>query len=125
MPDVKVNNGKVILSSLKATLSQISRNSGKNTRIEGVYIEVENKFNIMLGYAKLRQHENNNPNREPYSLTSNSCVHFAREVTRKAGIITPWMVDPRPNSYIQEFRSNYIDLDFRNNQLKIEGKGTF
>lgn len=38
---------------------------------------------------------------------------------------TSWMVNPRPNSYIKEFRNNYIDLDFRNNQLTIEGQGTF
>ncbi|MFT5836106.1 MAG: hypothetical protein ACI9RG_001000 [Sulfurimonas sp.] len=125
LPNVKVNNGKIILRSLKDALNKISRESGKNIRIEGVYIEVENKFNFMLGYAKLREHQNNNPKRKPYSLTSNSCVHFAKEVTSKGGIITPWMVDPRPNSYIKEFRNDYTDLDFKNNQLTIEGKGTF
>jgi len=50
----------------------------------------------MLKYAELRMSQNNN-------LLTNSCVHFAKDVVAAAGIETPWLVEPRPNSYIGEF----------------------
>ncbi|WP_324171793.1 hypothetical protein [Sulfurimonas sp.] len=127
LPNVIISNGKINLQSLKRTLYVISDKSGHNTRIQGVYIEVPNKFDTMLGYARLRKEQNKNSNRKPYNILSNSCVHFAKEVTQKAGVNTPWMIDLRPNSYIGEFRDDFIDLDFNfhKNQLKIEGKGVF
>jgi hypothetical protein len=44
-----------------------------------------------------------------------------------AGKAAPWMIDPRPNSYIGEFRNDYRDLDFspKTNQLIIENLGEF
>ena len=68
---------------------------------------------------------NNNPERKPYSITDNSCIHFVKRVVEKAGLETPWMIDPRPNSYIGEFRDDYTDLDYRPKQklLTIEGIG--
>ena len=44
-----------------------------------------------------------------------------------AGKKTPWMLDPRPNSYIGEFRDDYTDLDYHPKQKKlvIEGLGEF
>jgi len=127
LPNVTISNEKINLQSLKRTLYVISSKSGHNTRIQGVYIEVPNKFEAMLGYARLRKQQNTNPHRKPYSILSYSCVHFTKEVTQKAGVSTPWIIDPRPNSYIGEFRDDFIDLDFdfHKNQLKIEGKGIF
>jgi hypothetical protein len=78
----------------------------------------------MLAYAELRESQNVSPKRTPYGLLTNSCVHFAKNVVAAAGIETPWMIDPRPNSYIGEFRDDYPDVDYspRTEQLKIEGK---
>jgi hypothetical protein len=91
--------------------------------IQGVYIEVEGGFPLMLKYAELRMSQNNNATRAPYNLLTNSCVHFAKDVVAVAGIETPWLLDPRPNSYISEFREDYPDLDYnpRTRELKIEG----
>ena len=127
IPDAKTSNGTIELESLKAPLRKISLVAGQTGRIEGVFIEVEEKFNHMLKYAEDRKRQNNNPARRPYDLTSNSCIHFTKEVTKAAGVDTPWMLDPRPNSYIGEFRGDYPDLDYnyKNNALTIEGKGTF
>ena len=77
----------------------------------------------MLKYAELRMSQNNTPTRPPYNLLTNSCVHFAKDVVAAAGIDTPWMLDPRPNSYIGEFRDDYPDLDYdpRTRALVIEG----
>jgi len=127
LPDAVINEGKVELSSLKKVLKKISRVSGQSGRISGVYIEVENKFDSMLEYAQLRKSQNASPNRKPYDLLLNSCIHFVKDVTARAGVENPWMIDPRPNSYIGEFRDDYLDLDFNNisNKLVIETLGTY
>jgi len=125
LPDVKVVNGEVVISSLKAVLSKISKVSGQSSRIEGVYLKVGNKYQEMLNYAIGRKSQNANPQRKPYDLVSNSCIHFVKELTQKAGVDTPWIIDPRPSSYIGEFRDDFADLDFQNNTLKIEGLGEF
>lgn len=125
LPDVKIVSGDLDISSLKKPLDFISRISGQSGRISGAYIEVENKYQAMLDYAVLRKSQNANPRRKPYNLTSNSCIHFVKKVTEAAGVKTPWMVDPRPNSYVGEFRDDFPDLDYKNNQLKIEGLGKF
>ncbi len=127
LPDVKVSNGKVEIRSLIKPLDFISRVSGQSGRIHGVFIEVENKYQAMLDYALLRKSQNANPKRKPYDLTSNSCIHFVKQVVEKTGLKAPWMIDPRPNSYIGEFRDDYNDLDYspKSKVLKIEGLGEF
>ena len=69
--------------------------------------------------------QNTNPNRKPYDLTSNSCIHFVKKVTEIAGVDTPWMIDPRPNSYMGEFRDDFIDLDYTKDRLIIEIIGEY
>ncbi|MEW5755644.1 MAG: hypothetical protein AB1810_05015 [Pseudomonadota bacterium] len=86
---------------------------------------MENKFDAMLKHAELRKSQNSNPKRKPYDLLTNSCIHFVKEITEKAGIATPWMADPRPNSYIGEFRDDFADLDYNNDVLEIEGAGKY
>lgn len=125
LPDARVINGKIELLSLKKALSFISRTSGQSGRIHGVYIEVANKYDAMLKHAELRKAQNSSPNRKPYDLLTNSCIHFVKEITASAGVVTPWMADPRPNSYIGEFRDDFPDLDYKNNVLTIEGVGKF
>ena len=127
LPDVKLANGKVEISTLIKPLDFISRISGQSGRIHGVFIEVESKYQAMLDYALLRKSQNANPKRKPYDLTSNSCIHFVKKFVEKAGVKTPWMIDPRPNSYIGEFRDDYNDLDYssKSKTLKIEGMGEF
>ncbi|MCF6324920.1 MAG: hypothetical protein L3J89_11475 [Gammaproteobacteria bacterium] len=127
LPDVTINEGKLDYISLKKTLEKISKASGQSGRIQGVFIKVDNKFEAMLEYAQRRKNENAFAKRKPYDLFFNSCIHFVKGLTKIAGIDTPWMVDPRPNSYIGEFRDDYLDLDYnkKNNKLIIEDDGTY
>ena len=125
IPNVQIKNKAIDLASLKNPMKKIARVAGQSGRIEGVYIEVENKFDKMYKIAERRKQENGNPKRRPYNIISNSCIHFAKEITAIAGVDTPWMIDPRPNSYIGEFRDDYPDLDYSKNILTIEGKGKF
>jgi hypothetical protein len=112
IPDLTLVNGRPTDQSLGAVLLAIARKAGQGGRIQGVYIEVPGKFAAMSKYAQLRQKQNSNPKRAPYSLWTNSCVHFVKSVVKAAGVATPWMLDPRPNSYIGEFRSDFPDLDY-------------
>lgn len=124
VPDARASGGNIDLSSLKPVFKKLSRVSGQNGRIEGVYLEVQGKFQAMLDEAERRKKLNEDPNRKKYDILNYSCIHFVKSITEKAGVDTPWMIDPRPNSYIGEFRDDFADLDYRPmaNQLTIEGK---
>lgn len=120
--DVTMQKGHPSRLSLSYTLSQISVKSGQGGRISGAYIEIPNQFESMLAYAKKRHLDNNNPKRKPYDLFSNSCNHFMKGVLEAAGVKLPYMIDPRPNSYIEEIREEYPDLDYvkASHSLKVE-----
>lgn len=110
--DVSIQRGHPTKPSLSYTLSQISVKSGQKGRILGAYIEAPGKYVAMLSYASKRFSDNNNPGRRPYDLFSNSCNHFMKGVLESAGIQVPYLLDPRPVSYIEELRDDYPDLDY-------------
>ncbi len=120
--DVVIQGGHPTKASLSYTLSQISVKSGQGGRILGAYIEAPNKYDAMLEYALKRQRDNNNPKRKPYDLFNNSCNHFMKGTLEAAGINVPYLLDPRPNSYIEEIRNNFPDLDYSKagHTLKVE-----
>lgn len=127
--NVLLKNNSIDLFSLKKPLLQLSKIAGQpgDNRISAVYIEVKNKFGIMLKEAERRKMQNGDSQRKPYGITTNNCIHFVKEIAKSAGVDAPWMIDPRPNSYIGEFREDYPDLDYNpeTNTLIIEGKGEF
>ncbi len=111
--DVRMgSDGHPLKETLSYTLSMISSRAGQNGRISGAYIEAPGKYQVMLNYAETRRKANSNANREPYDLFTNSCNHFMKGVLDAAGVDTPRMIDPRPNSYIEELRDMYRDLDY-------------
>jgi hypothetical protein len=71
--------------------------------------------------------ESKNPRRTAYTITDNNCIKFAKSMAEVAGVETPWMLDPRPNSYIGEFRDDFPDLDNspKTGRLVIEDVGEF
>ena len=119
IPDLSMLNGKPTKSSLAKTLAAISRKSGQRGRILAAYIEVKGQFEKMLAYAKKRVQDNTDPAREPYGLLTNSCVHFMKDVMEEGGVNTPWIIDPRPNSYIEEVRGSFPKLDYSPGQIHV------
>ncbi len=107
IPDVKISNGAITPESLVKTLSRISNGAGQSGPIQGAYIEVDGTYEAMLEYAQFRLMMNSNAARSEYDLFINSCLHFMKEVVEKSGAETPVLIDPRPNSYIKEFRDVY------------------
>lgn len=120
--DVIMQKDHPTKASLSYTLSQISIKSGQGGRISGAYIEVPNQYKSMLNYAQKRHLDNKNPKRKAYDLFSNSCNHFMKGVLEAAGVDVPYMLDPRPNSYIEEIRNDFKDLDYSKatHTLKVE-----
>jgi hypothetical protein len=127
VPDAKCGSAGIEPKSLIPALRKVSKVAGKNSRIEGVYLEVSDSFEKLNRRIVAQKSQNSNPNRREYDLTSNSCIHFVKRLVEAAGKETPWMIDPRPNSYIGEFRDEYRDLDFspKTNRLVVEGVGEF
>jgi len=97
--------------SLQKVLGAISRQSGHGGRIKGAYVRDDN-FEAMNKYAQQRMAENSNPERVPYGIISNNCGTFMKDVLDAGGVDTPWMIDPRPNSYIDELRDEFPPIDF-------------
>lgn len=122
LPDVKIVNNRIDENSLKKTLAAISFKSGASGPIQAAYIEVDDKYQAMLEYTQLRKRQNKVHDREPYDIFSNSCLHFMKAVTEKAGVNAPVLIDPRPVSYIEEYQKKFRDLnyDYKNNTLFIE-----
>lgn len=114
IPDVTTDgSGDPTRKSLINVLERISRIAGHHGRIEGAYIHLPDKsYEKMLAFAKRRVADNRRPERKPYSVLSNSCMHFAMEVAREGGADIPWILDPRPNSFIEEMQSNHTPLSF-------------
>jgi hypothetical protein len=127
VPDAKIGPNGVEPKSLIPVLKKVSQVAGKASRIEGVYLEAIGVFDNLNKRVMRQKTQNRNPKRKEYDLTSNSCIHFVKRLVEAAGKATPWMIDPRPNSYIGEFRNDYRDLDFspKTNQLIIENLGEF
>lgn len=124
LPNAKTDSNGVVINSLTAPLQTISRVAGHGGRIEGVMIEVElGTFFKLNELILIRMSQNTNADRTPYDITENSCIHFVKWVVEAAGQRTPWMFDPRPISYIGEFRDDYPDLDYSPSDklLQIEG----
>ena len=127
LPDAKVDQNGIILSSLIAPLNKISKIADQGGKIEAVFLAAKDVFSKLNQMIWARKLQNKNPKRKPYSLTSNSCIHFVKWVVKASGKEIPWMIDPRPNSYIGEFRDDYRDLDYspKTKLLRIEDVGEF
>ncbi|QLE84788.1 hypothetical protein FLM48_06635 [Shewanella sp. Scap07] len=127
VPNVKTGVDGVDLNSLVPVLKKVSNKAGKGSRVEGVFLEAAGVFEKLNQRVAAQKSQNSNPARKKYDLTKNSCIHFVKRLVEAAGKETPWMIDPRPNSYIGEFRDEYRDLDFfpTMNRLVIENIGEF
>lgn len=116
IPNVEIGkDGKPTHESLQKTLSAISEKAGQGGRIEGAYIESEN-FESMNNYAKQRLKDNQNDNRTPYSLTSNNCGTFAKDVLEADPNVkkkSPSIIDPRPVSIVEEFQDTFESVSFK------------
>jgi hypothetical protein len=113
--DVKLSQaGRPTRTSLLKAVREISLQAGQKGRIRGAYIELDaGAFKKMDLYARIRQGQNNNAGRTPYSLWTNSCLHFMKATAEAGGASMPPVVAPQPAGYIVEVRLLHPDLDFQ------------
>ena len=116
--------GMPTTESLTKVLGQISKATGQGGDITGAYVKNDN-FKEMNAHAQDQKAENANPSREKYSLTGNNCGTFLKETLEAGKAETPSMIDPRPNSYIEELRGIYPDVEYdaSKKQVKVEKEG--
>ena len=79
----------------------------------------------MNDYAMQRMKNNQNPNREEYSLISNNCGTFAAEVLEQDNEVkrkAPTIIDPRPNSIVKEFQDVFKTIIYTPQEEVIEMK---
>jgi len=107
-------DGRPTTKSLNAVLAKISDKSGDNGRISGAYVESDD-FDAMKNYAQGLLNQSEDPNREPYSITGNNCGTFGCDVLNQDANVakeSPWILDPRPNSIIDEYRGTFDKVDY-------------
>jgi len=72
--------------ALKPALRRLSQASGHGGRLRAAWIEVpDGGFARMKTFAEQRMQMNNNPGRTHYSIASNNCCTFARDVAEAGG----------------------------------------
>jgi RHS repeat-associated protein len=107
VPDVVMGkDGRPTADSMKRLLSAVSEKAGHGGRVEGAYVQSDS-YDKMVGYAESRKAANSDPKREPYGITDNNCGTFMKQTLEAGGVDTPWMIDPRPNSYIKKLQSDF------------------
>jgi uncharacterized protein RhaS with RHS repeats len=109
--------GMPTAESLTKVLGEISKAAGQGGDITGAYVKNDN-FKEMNDHAQQQKSENSNPNRDEYSLTGNNCGTFVKETLEAGKADTPSMIDPRPNSYIEEIRDMYPDVDYNASKMQ-------
>ena len=103
--NVKIGkDGKPTNESLNKVMKQLSVKAGHNGDIEGAYI-ISDEFDKMNDYAKSRMHENDNPDREDYSVLSNNCATFAEDViTKDKSVDKPFIIINSPINIVDEYQ---------------------
>ena len=123
--NVKIDkNGKPTTESLNKVMGELSKKAGQNGRIDGAYIESD-KFENMDKYATIKENENSNPSRKTYSLTWNNCGTFAADVVNQDENVNkkaPIIVDPRPNSIVEEYQDKFKTITYNPNINRTELK---
>ncbi len=107
-------DGKPTVESMNKVMERISEISGQGGPIEGAYIKSD-EFDKMNEYAKSKMAENDSPDRESYDLFDNNCGTFACDVANQDEQVkedAPLILDPRPNSIIEEYRDQYDNVDY-------------
>ena len=116
VPNVTIGkNGLPTKESLNKTLNCISEKSGQKGQIEGAYIKSD-QFDKMNSYAEKQMQDNNNLDREPYSLLSNNCGTFAADVLKQdANVkrIFPIIFIARPISIVKQLQEVFTRVRYK------------
>ncbi len=103
-------DGKPTIQSLGNILNSLSQKAGKGGRINGAYVNSD-KFTEMNNYAVQKYQESNNnndsynKNREEYSIFTNNCGTFAKDVINiDSNIKRPIIINTAPVNIVEEYQ---------------------
>jgi len=99
-------------TSLKEVLRKISYISGDEGDITSAIVEVDGGFKKAHAFCTRREADNSNVHRDPYDLVTRNCMHFVKDSISVTGKQVPSMIDPRPNSDIDELRDVYTNMNY-------------
>ena len=125
--------GRPTKRSLTRTLSDISHQAGQGGRVQGVYVE-KSKKHPSIDYTKLltylqekkRQYDGaGSDEAELYRRDTNNCMHFVKRTLEAAGVDTPWLLDPRPVSYIAELTEEFPTIGYEPKTSTLESSLRF
>ncbi len=113
-------DGHPTKDSLKKVLGQISSRAGQNGRIEAAYVALKSGFAPMESYALKRYAQNNDRKRAGYTLTGNSCMHFAHWTVEAGGADLPEVNFPSPANWMDSVQNYYPDLTYSGKKLTLK-----
>jgi hypothetical protein len=111
--DVKMGpDGKPTKESLDKLMKDVSRKAGQGGKVEAAYFDTTNQeTKNMNKHALDNKAQNESKDKEASSLLDNNCGTFVNETLEAGGVDTPWLLDPRPNSMIDEWQDE-ADFEF-------------
>lgn len=110
--NVTMENGAPTTESLAKVMGQISQIAGQGGPIKGAYFAAAD-FSKMEAFASGLVGKTSADGGYGDWSTYNSCGTFMQDTLDNGGIDTPWMVDPRPNSYVGELQGAEGAQSFR------------
>jgi RHS repeat-associated protein len=115
-------DGKPTTESLNKVLAELSKSAGQGGKLKGAYINSD-QYDKMKTYAEGKLAENKDINRNAYSLSSNNCGTFARDVIAQDHEVdnpSVWLASPINivNEYIEEGNAE-VSYDPKTKKTKI------
>ena len=123
VPNVTIKGGAITESSLKKTLRSMSSAYGQSSNVSGVVLRGA-AFSQAEAWLKNKEKDNDNMNREPYSIRSHNCMTFVADLVDSLDLGAPkrsyFAVIPK--DYMEDFQETKPDLDytFSNDTLEIK-----
>lgn len=112
VPNVRIGeDGRPTEESLQIVYSYLSRTVGKNHPVKGAYIESD-EYDKMDAYARDIINENDNPNRQRYSLLNHNCATFAIDVISQDETVKeklPLITAPVPSLLVNQLQARFSD----------------
>ena len=121
--NVVMENGSPTSASLAKIMSQLSLRAGQGGDIQAAYF-ADADFSKMNSYAGglvgKTSEDGGYGDWSPYC----SCGTFVQDALEQGGIDTPWMADPRPNSYIGELQGakSATSMSFSGGVFRVSGR---
>ncbi len=121
--NVVMENGMPTAASMAKVMSELSTKAGLGGAVEGAYFK-DADYSKMNSYASGLVGKNSDNGGYGDWSVYNSCGTFMQDTLENGGVDTPWMTDPRPNSYIKELQGakGAQSMSFKGGVYRVNGR---